>query len=342
MKSIIPINFLGPRQVCVDVAYDGQRVDNYLLRELRGAPRTLIYRIIRSGAVRVNGKRVQADTRLLGSDVLRIPPLRLSERALTAERNHQAPPRRFPTLYDDAYFMAINKPAGVAVHGGSGVAFGVIEQLRSAYPTEKHLELVHRLDRETSGVLLVARRNSALRRLQSDFHDRHVDKQYLALVPGAWQSGRKGIDMPLYKYVDAQGERRVRVVAKNDPQGMTALTLVESLGEIELAGAGLCSLLAVRIKTGRTHQIRVHLAALGLGILGDEKYGDFALNRRLRSQLPRMFLHAWRLNIAHPHSGDAMQLVAPLPTELQAVLPRPLLQRLHMPESRGAAMRPEA
>ena len=298
----------------VDPESDGQRLDNYLLRHLKGAPKTLIYRIIRSGEVRLNKGRASADTRVQAGDMVRVPPLRLS--APKADVGH-APAREFPILWEDDALLGIDKPAGVAVHGGSGVSFGVIEQLRQARPGARMLELVHRLDRDTSGVLLVAKKRSALKHVQDQFRERETGKTYLALVQGQWPSNRKVIDLPLEKYLlakgESEGERRVRVVAKDDPNGMRAITLVKVAKLV-----GSCTLLEVTIKTGRTHQIRVHLASLGHPIVGDDKYGDFEYNKQLQKMgLKRMFLHAWRLQLRHPSSGENLTLVSELPPELQ-------------------------
>jgi len=290
----------------------GQRLDNFLIRILKGVPKTHVYRIIRSGEVRVNKGRAAADTRVEIGDVVRLPPVRISEKA--AEKQEKpAPAREFPLVYEDEHLLAIDKPAGVAVHGGSGVSFGVIEQLRQARPAAKFLELVHRLDRETSGILLVAKKRSALTKLQDQFRDRETGKTYLALVEGAWPASKKVIDLPLHKYLLADGERRVKVVGKDDPDGMRSVTLVKV--QENLPGF---SLLEVTIKTGRTHQIRVHLASQGHPIAGDDKYGDFERNKALQKQgLKRMFLHAWRLQFDHPASGERIALQAPLPPELQ-------------------------
>ncbi|MES2975006.1 MAG: RluA family pseudouridine synthase [Pseudomonadota bacterium] len=299
------------KTVTVDEDSAGQRLDNFLIRHLKGVPKTHVYRIIRSGEVRVNKGRAAADTRVETGDVVRVPPVRTSESAaLKAER--PAPAREFPVLHEDDHLLAIDKPAGVAVHGGSGVSFGVIEQLRQARPGAKFLELVHRLDRDTSGILLIAKKRSALTKLQDQFRERETGKTYLALVPGAWPANKKVIDVPLHKYLQADGERRVKVVGKDDPDGMRSITLVKVARKLE----GF-SLLEVTIKTGRTHQIRVHLASQGHAIAGDDKYGDFELNKALHRQgLKRMFLHAWRLRFAHPLSGEEVNLQSDLPAEL--------------------------
>ena len=306
----------------VDENSAGQRLDNFLMRQLKGVPKTHVYRIIRSGEVRVNKGRAAADTRLLEGDLVRLPPVRISPKVLE-KTMRPAPPREFPILLEDEHLIAINKPAGVAVHGGSGVSFGVIEQLRMARPHARFLELVHRLDRETSGILLVAGKRSALTHLQSQFRERETGKTYLALVAGAWPASLKVIDNPLHKYLlpgsegkGGAGERRVKVVARDDPDGMRSITLVKVARSL-----GRFTLLEVTIKTGRTHQIRVHLAHAGHAIAGDDKYGDFELNKSLqKAGLKRMFLHAWRLQFTHPASGERVELHSELPPELENFL----------------------
>ncbi|MGQ0727820.1 RluA family pseudouridine synthase [Acidovorax sp.] len=326
MKHIIgakpptaPAGLPAVRLVEVDADSAGQRLDNFLIRHLKGVPKTHVYRIIRSGEVRINKGRVSADTRVEVGDVVRLPPVRISDKvAEKAER--PAPAREFPILLEDEHLIALDKPAGVAVHGGSGVSFGVIEQLRQARPASKFLELVHRLDRETSGILLVAKKRSALTHLQDQFRERETGKTYLALVTGTWPANKKVIDLPLHKYLQADGERRVRVTTADDPDGMRSITLVKVRSTVPARAAqGLpaMSLLEVTIKTGRTHQIRVHLASQGHAIVGDDKYGDFDLNKRLQKlSMKRMFLHAWRLQFNHPASGERVQLIAELPPEL--------------------------
>ena len=326
MKHIIGAKPAPPppqaKTLKVDDDSAGQRLDNYLMRHLKGVPKTHVYRIIRSGEVRVNKGRAGADDRLQGGDLVRLPPVRISERV--AEKSQEmaaaalaAPPRSFVVLFEDDHLLAIDKPAGVAVHGGSGVSFGVIEQLRMARPQAPFLELVHRLDRETSGILLLAKRRSALRQLQDQFRERETGKTYLALVVGQWPAKLKVLDKSLHKYLLPDGERRVRVVAKDDPDAMAALTLVK----VREQGAGF-SLLEVTIRTGRTHQIRVHLASESFPIAGDDKYGDFDLNKSLQRAssgppLKRMFLHAWRLQFNHPITGERQTLFAELPPELE-------------------------
>jgi 23S rRNA pseudouridine955/2504/2580 synthase len=332
------------KSVTVDEDSAGQRLDNFLMRELKGVPKTHVYRIIRSGEVRVNKGRASADTRVEIGDVVRVPPVRTSERGeqkaqamaqqVAQRAASRAPAKTFTVLFEDDFFLVIDKPAGVAVHGGSGVSFGVIEQLRMARPQAKFLELVHRLDRETSGILLIAKKRSALKNLQDQFRERETGKTYLALVVGQWPSNKKVLDKSLHKYLLASkdggadaGERRVKVVEQDHPDAMPSLSLVKvraCSGLPSVAGASDprgYSLLEVTIKTGRTHQIRVHLASEGMPIAGDDKYGDFDLNKELArgaapGTLKRMFLHAWRFQCRHPLTGEKVELFAELPPEL--------------------------
>jgi 23S rRNA pseudouridine955/2504/2580 synthase len=300
----------------IDEGSEGQRLDNYLFKILKGVPKTHVHRIIRSGEVRINKGRADSSTKVALGDIIRVPPVRVSD-SIQEKLDKPAPSKEFPILFEDDYFMAIDKPSGTAVHGGSGVSFGVIEQLRRARPEAKFLELVHRLDRETSGVLLIAKRRSALTNLQAQFKERETGKTYLALVLGNYPANKKVIDAPLHKFLDSNEERRVKVVAKDDPNGMKSVTLVKVREGIPSKACGDTTLLEVTIKTGRTHQIRVHLQSAGHVIAGDDKYGDFEKNKLLaKNGLRRMFLHAWRLQVAHPSSGEAMTLFAELPTEL--------------------------
>jgi 23S rRNA pseudouridine955/2504/2580 synthase len=304
--------------VTVDEAGAGQRLDNLLLRLLKGVPKTHVYRVIRSGEVRVNMGRAAADTRVALGDLIRVPPLRLPARPPAAA----TPAREFPLLFEDEFLLAIDKPAGVAVHGGSGVSFGVIEQLRRARPAARFLELVHRLDKETSGILLLAKKRSALTALQDQFRQRETIKVYAALVAGAWPRSLKLIDEPLLKTLDASGERHVRVAGGGHEQARRSITRVH----VERAFAGF-TLLDVKLETGRTHQIRVHLSHHGHPIVGDPKYGDFALNRRLARgeavpglRFERMFLHARQLAFDHPADGRRIVLDAPLPADCARLL----------------------
>ena len=330
------------KTVLVDEDFAGQRLDNFLMRELKGVPKSHVYRIIRSGEVRVNKGRASADTRLSAGDQVRLPPIRQSERALEKEQAMRSPSagvvasmqrKTLPILFEDDSFLVIDKPAGIAVHGGSGVSYGVIEQLRMLRPQAKFLELVHRLDRETSGILLVAKKRSALTHLQDQFRHRATDKTYLAMVVGAWPNKLKVLDQPLHKYLisadGGQEERRVKVVARDDPNGMPSLTLVKTRAtRPESDGSPAFSLLEVTIKTGRTHQIRVHLAAQGMPIAGDDKYGDFDCNKGLARDwgLKRMFLHAWSLHCNHPVTGERIAFKAELPPDLAAFSQRVLPQ----------------
>ncbi len=316
-----------------DVA--GQRLDNYLLRLLKGVPKTHIYQLIRSGQVRLNAGRVSADTRLQAGDRLRVPPVRTSARASAkaVQIGRQSAPsleggavpvRGFEFLLEDEHLLAIDKPAGLAVHGGSGVAFGLIEQLRMARPADAFVELVHRLDRETSGILLVARKRQALKRLQEQFRERGTDKIYLALVRGHWPERLKVIDQALLKTELEDGQKQVRIVPKDHPQALRAITLVQVRARLDRPGLGALTLLQVTIRTGRTHQIRVHLAGAGHPIAGDDKYGDFVFNRQLQKMAPpalsRMFLHAWQLSFDHPADGRRLHLQSELPADLQAFM----------------------
>lgn len=299
------------RTMTLDDARAGQRVDNFLLRELKGVPRSHVYRLVRSGEVRVNSRRVDATYRLKAGDRVRIPPVRVA--AAPAGR---APvrPVDFPKVYEDDVLLVIDKPAGVAVHGGSGVSSGVIEQLRAARPEARFLELVHRLDRDTSGLLMVAKKRAALLALHRALREGGVEKRYLVLVKGRWTRASRNVTLPLRKFLTAAGERRVSV----DPAGRESRTrfdLVERIGPY--------TLLAASIETGRTHQIRVQLAQLGFPVVGDEKYGDFELNKSLAKQgARRMFLHAERLAFKHPRTGAALEFSAPLPEDLRSFLDR--------------------
>lgn len=321
------------QNLTIDEGSEGQRLDNFLFKILKGVPKTHVHRIIRSGEVRINKGRADSSSKVAFGDIIRVPPVRVSD-SIQEKLDKPAPGKEFPILFEDDYFMAIDKPSGTAVHGGSGVSFGVIEQLRRARPDAKFLELVHRLDRETSGVLLIAKRRSALTNLQVQFKERETGKTYLALVLGNYPANKKVIDAPLHKFLDSNEERRVKVVAKDDPNGMKSVTLVKVREVIAVRpelveGQGTpktstgsvktnsLTLLEVTIKTGRTHQIRVHLQSVGHVIAGDDKYGDFEKNKQLaKLGLRRMFLHAWRLQVAHPSTGEAMTIFAELPSEL--------------------------
>ena len=290
----------------------GQRIDNFLLKRLKGVPKSHVYRILRSGEVRVNKGRVNAERRLALGDTVRVPPIRIAEKADDAP----VPAREFSIVYEDEALIVIDKPAGVAVHGGSGVSFGVIEQIRRARPESRFLELAHRLDRETSGLLIIGKKRSALTRLHDQFRDGVIDKRYFALVKGHWRDPLRNVKLPLLKYLTPEGERRVRV----SPEGKESHSIMR-LHRRYASAQGMVSLLEVELRTGRTHQIRVHLAHLGFPILGDEKYGDFTLNKDLQKLgLKRMFLHAASMRLPHPLTGDRLEVKAPLPSELEKFL----------------------
>jgi 23S rRNA pseudouridine955/2504/2580 synthase len=289
---------------------DGQRIDNFLLRISKGVPKSHVYRILRSGEVRVNKGRVAADYRLKAGDVIRVPPIRVS----ASVEKPAAPPREFDIAFEDEAMIVLDKPAGVAVHGGSGVSFGVIEQLRRARPEARFLELAHRLDRETSGLLIVAKKRSALTRLHDMFRDGGINKRYLALVKGRWKNPLQHVRLPLHKYLTEEGERRVSV----SDEGKQAHSIVRLVARWQNF-----SLVEVELKTGRTHQIRVHLAHLGFPLAGDDKYGDFSLNKDLqKAGLKRMFLHAAKLSLAHPATGTSVTLDSRLPADLSGFIAR--------------------
>lgn len=320
---------LSPAWVAVvDTEHDGQRLDNFLARLCRGVPRAHVYQLIRSGQVRVDGARVTAQHRLVVGESVRVPPIRLARPALTASESPQAlrssssqagPP--LVRLLEDDSLLVIDKPAGLAVHGGSGIRLGAIEALRRQCPDDRFLELAHRIDRETSGVLVLARRRVALLSLQQQFRERRIGKTYLAVVAGRWPLRTRTLDQPLERLAAPNGDRRVRVSA----DGREAITRVTGLCNFQLPdGLGEATLIAAVIETGRTHQIRVHLAHAEHPILGDDKYGDYGLNRAVR-RVPgaRMYLHAFRLEIDHPISGRALDLRAPLPPSFMGLTDRP-------------------
>jgi 23S rRNA pseudouridine955/2504/2580 synthase len=304
----------GVRMVRVPDDRDGQRLDNFLLLQLKGAPRSLVYKLVRSGQVRINGKRAKADSRLAGGDEVRIPPVKLGE------PGEQRPPPQglldrlaASIVFEDARLLAVNKPSGLATHGGSGISHGLIESLRALRPGEP-LELVHRLDRDTSGVIIVAKKRSALLELQALMRggedDEGPGKQYLALLVGRVPNGTLTVDAPLQKSVLQGGERSVRV----DPSGKPSVSHFKVLER-----RGGCSFCEVRIETGRTHQIRVHFAATRHPCVGDLMYGaDPALAARVG--LARQWLHAMRLGFHHPSTGEWLELTSEYPEDLSRSL----------------------
>ncbi|HEX7116609.1 MAG TPA: RluA family pseudouridine synthase [Steroidobacter sp.] len=309
----------GVRYLEAGEGESGQRLDNFLHRVLRDVPRSLVYRIVRTGQVRVNGRRAKPDYRLKPGDRVRLPPVQ--RKAGGEEGARKAPSKALrdfviaSIIHEDRDLIVVNKPAGVAVHGGSGLSFGVIEALRAARPELAELELVHRLDRETSGCLLIAKRRAVLRDLHAQLRQREMDKRYLALVVGRWPFGEKTLDLPLKTNLKQGGERVVRVHAAGQ-EALTRFKPVEHFGR-------LATLLDVSIGTGRTHQIRVHAAHAGYPIAGDEKYGDREKDAKLKPYgLSRMFLHASAMTFTHGEAGRRLTIEAPLPEELQAVLDR--------------------
>ena len=301
--------------VLVGPEHAGQRLDNFLLRLAKGVPKSHVYRIVRSGEVRVNRARVDADYRVQAGDDIRLPPLR------TARPGDAPPPAFAPALmpavlYEDDDLIALDKPSGLAAHGGSGIAHGVIERVRAARPSLAFIELAHRLDRETSGVLLLAKSRRALLSLHEQLREGSIDKRYLALVAGDWVNDRQHVKLALTKFVDRAGERRVAV----DSDGVASHTIFNLRQRY-----GGFSLLEAELKTGRTHQIRVHLSHVGFPIVGDDKYGDFELNRKMArgefgARLGRMFLHAALTRLEHPVSGEALALESPLPSDCSTLL----------------------
>jgi 23S rRNA pseudouridine955/2504/2580 synthase len=305
---------VGVRHVEAGEGDVGQRIDNFLLRHLKNVPRSRVYRILRTGQVRVNGKRIGPEYKLAQADQIRIPPVRLEPKAEAA-----APSRSLreyieaAVLFEDRDLLVINKPAGIAVHGGSGLSFGVIEALRAMRPELQELELVHRLDRETSGCLVVAKRRAALRELHALLRQREMEKTYLALLCGRWPYGKKMLDLPLKTNLKQGGERVVKVHA-DGLQAVSTFSPLKTYGK-------LATLVEVSIGTGRTHQIRVHAAHAGYPIAGDEKYGDREREAPIKGVgLNRMFLHASRLRFQRKDAREPFEIEAPLPPELQRVL----------------------
>ena len=298
----------------------GQRLDNYLIKILKGVPKSHIHRIIRAGEVRLNKKRCKPDSRIQTGDLLRIPPVRTAEKQRSSENRAQAvPAREFTIIYEDDALLVIDKPAGTAVHGGSGVSFGVIEQIRRARPEARYLELVHRLDKDTSGLLMIAKKRSALVKLHEAIRNDHPKKIYLALGVGKLPNDSFHVKLPLFKYTGAQGEKMVRV-SEDGQSAHTIFRVLNRFSDDLLHQVGLSHLTLVQatLKTGRTHQIRVHLQSQQCPIAGDERYGDYQANKRLQKLgLKRMFLHAAELHLDHPLTGEKLVLKADLPQELQ-------------------------
>lgn len=318
------VSALAAAFLTIDEASEGQRIDNYLTKTLKGVPKSHVYRILRSGEVRVNKKRIEADFRLSLGDVVRIPPTQSTATEKPVSTAPQAPKFDNAIVYEDDALLVLDKPAGIAVHGGSGISRGVIEQLRLERPKAKFLELVHRLDRETSGILMVAKKRSALVALHQAIRNNQTDKRYLMLVKGTWLEAKKRVILDLQRYLLPNGERRVNVVtdASKDKydERQSSETLFRLVKNFQ-SSIGEFSLLEAQLVTGRTHQLRVQLSHLGFPILGDDKYGDFAHNKVLQKQgLKRMFLHSAETKIKHPLTEEKLVLKAALPAELARFL----------------------
>lgn len=314
-QTVVHLQTIGPEEA-------GQRLDNYLLRWAKGVPKSHVYRIIRSGEVRVNKKRAEPTTRLIEGDIVRVPPIRIAEPAQMAAANTAQTQSRargysdkMPILYEDEALLIVDKPAGLAVHGGSGIALGVIETLRITRPELKFLELVHRLDRDTSGVLLLAKKRSALVELHRQIREGQTDKRYYLLAHGQIKQGASVMQLkfPLHKYLLANGERRVRV----DPEGLPSHTALRVTQTMQRDGVAI-TLAEAQLKTGRTHQIRVHLQKLGHAILGDDKYGYEDQDKSIKSK--RLYLHAHLAGFTHPRTGEKMRIESPLPAEFTAMM----------------------
>ena len=299
--------------VTIDDCHAGQRIDNFLMTQLKGVPKSRVYRILRKGEVRVNKKRVKPEYKLADGDQVRIPPIRVSEETEVPNvKLDRVAALESQILYEDDHLMVINKASGMAVHGGSGLKFGVIEGLRALRPDARFLELVHRLDRDTSGCLLVAKKRSALRSLHEQLRNKTVEKNYHALVRGQWQKTDRKVCAPLLKNTLKSGERVVRV----DPQGKESETRFKILQRYQDA-----TLVQASPITGRTHQIRVHTLHAGHPIACDDKYGDQAFCSKMRQRgLNRLFLHAAELSFLHPKTEVTMRFEAPLDDELSAAL----------------------
>ncbi len=305
----------GVRFITIDAEQDGQRIDNFLKTQLKGVPKSLIYRILRKGEVRVNKKRIKPEYKLCVGDEIRVPPVRVAEEnALPSSKLGSVQALANQIIYEDDAIIVLNKPSGLAVHGGSGLSFGVIEGLRALRPESRFLELVHRLDRDTSGLLLVAKKRSALKHLHEQLRVKTMRKQYLALVRGQWQPHVKAVNAPLLKNILQSGERIVRVNSEGKPSE-TRFQIMQKFANATLVMASPI--------TGRTHQIRVHTLHAGHPIACDDKYGERDFDEQVKKAgLHRLFLHAYRLTFTHPVTGKEMSVEAPLDKELQSALDR--------------------
>ena len=312
-ESQPPSEFNKVTYVEVGEEHAGQRLDNFLIRHLKGVPKSRIYNLLRKGEVRINKGRVKPDTRVKEGDIIRIAPIRVAKQGDAPVVGHQL--RRYlqdNILFEDEGMLIINKPSGLAVHGGSGISLGAIEALRAERPEARFLELVHRLDRETSGCLMLAKKRAVLLELQQAMQRNQVEKRYQALVKGSWPKGKATINDPLLKNQLTSGERMVRV----DVAGKASVTHFKVVERFKAA-----TLLEVTLETGRTHQIRVHCQFSGQPVAGDPKYGESHFNESLKEAgLKRLFLHASNLRFRHPLSGDWVDVEADLPQDLQSVL----------------------
>ena len=291
---------------------NAQRLDNFLMRYLKGVPKSHIHRIIRNGEIRIDKRRASADTRLITGQIIRIPPVRVAEKNLSGCLKN-IPATEFPIVYEDDFLLVIDKPSGVAAHGGSGVSFGVIEQIRAVRPNARYLELIHRLDKDTSGLLMIAKKRKAVVHLHEQLRNNHPKKIYLALCSPALPDDTLSVKLPLKKYTGQNGEKMVRV----DKIGQYAHTIFRVKQRFQAA-----CLVEAELKTGRTHQIRVHLQSQNCPILGDERYGNYEKNRQWAKEvgLKRMFLHAYQLTVRHPETNKELILQAELPIELKEVI----------------------
>jgi 23S rRNA pseudouridine955/2504/2580 synthase len=312
MKNAVKQAYDQVQYLTIDESHDGQRLDNYLIARLKGVPKSRIYRLLRKGEVRINRSRCKPDYRLQQGDEVRLPPIRVAQRAEVQSKGADLDWLEDAILHEDESLLVVNKPSGLAVHGGSGVSLGLIEALRQLRPQARFLELVHRLDRDTSGLLLVAKKRAALVNLHEQMRGSDIDKRYLALVKGRWNGKAKMVEVPLLRTQTRSGERIVRV----SEEGKSARSRISPKQLFADA-----SLVEVRIYTGRTHQVRVHCEHSGHPIAGDEKYGDDVFNKQMKQHgLRRLFLHASRMRLLHPASGERLELEALLPTELSEVL----------------------
>ena len=304
----------------IDEGSIGQKIDNFLIKILKGVPKSHIYKLLRTGQVRVNKKRVKTEYKLCYGDILRIPPVDYKEKVPPKTLKIDNYTKKSITnniLFEDDYLLVINKPHGLAVHGGSGLSFGVIELIRQIYPNEKFLELIHRLDKETSGVLLIAKKRAALVEIQKQIREKRIHKKYMVAVSGLWKDKQKTVNLNLVKLSSQEGQK---VIVVDNERGRKISKESKSVFFLNQHFRNF-TLLDVKLITGRTHQIRVHLAHLGFPVLGDQRYGDFKVNKELeKTGFKRMFLHACQYGVIHPKSRENLFISAPLPEELRSFI----------------------